>query len=336
MRSADRPVFVVSAPRSGSTLLRLILDAHPRMAVPPPAWLYELIRPYLYSYGDLKDDANFRELCEDVLATPTISRWDLGLDADSLMKKASERSFAAVFEALHRKYAEPAGKPRWGEKTPRDSFWIDEIRSDFPDAQIVHIVRDGRDMAIDIADSTSMRPYSILMGAEYWKRYVGAIRESASRLPEGDFYELRYEDLCADPEATLRKLCAFLDEDFDPVMLAHHASAGSQSWAADPQHAKTGRPITTEFCEMYRHRLPAGDVAALEAVIGGLLEAYGYPTFGAHPLEPRLAGQILEGDLPSAPANHEYKAWHIERRRSRRERRVYRTEDRPSLLLSPE
>ena len=58
--NTERPVFIVSSPRSGSTLLRLILDAHPRLAVPPPAWLTHFIYPYLYSYGDLSERGQSR------------------------------------------------------------------------------------------------------------------------------------------------------------------------------------------------------------------------------------------------------------------------------------
>ena len=76
-QNQERPVFIASSPRSGSTLLRLILDAHPRLAVPPPAWLTHFIYPYLYSYGDLSNETNLTEMIEDSLATPTIRAWPI-------------------------------------------------------------------------------------------------------------------------------------------------------------------------------------------------------------------------------------------------------------------
>ena len=91
---------------------------------------------------------------------------------------------------VHREYAKMEGKPRWGENTPRNSFWMDEILTLFPDARFIHIVRDF-----------------------------------AAELPAGAFVEIRYEDLCAAPEKIIRQLCEFIDELFDPRMLGPHETA---------------------------------------------------------------------------------------------------------------
>jgi len=332
MREFHNPIFIVCAPRSGSTLLRLILDAHPNIAIPPPAWLYELIRPYLYSYGDCNDTANFLELCEDMLETPTIKRWNLNIDASDLAKKSKQQNFAAVYEALHIIYAEATGKQRWGEKTPRNSFWIDEIKMDFPDAKIVHILRDGRDMAIDIADTPEMRPFTLYSGAHVWKRFVKSIRDSINRIPSDDYCEIKYEDLCADPEAELKKLCRFLREDFDPAMLDHHKTESAKDWSSDSQHAKTARPITTDYCEMYKTRLPKGDLAFLDYVIGDLLEECGYPVNGRTEIPERLTNQLIQSDIVTSPDNYEHKAWLVQRRRKRLDRGVYSIQDQETLL----
>jgi len=333
--SNSRPIFVVSAPRSGSTLLRLILDAHPGIAVPPPGWLYELVRPFMYSYGDPMTDESFFELCEDILCTPTIVRWGLGVDVDTLEAESETRDFKGPFAVLHRAYAEKTGKPRWGEKSPRNSYWMDEIVEDFPDAQFIHIVRDGRDMAIDIADSPQMRPYSLYTGAHVWARYLTAIRDSAGRLASTQYHEVKYEALCADPEGELKKMCDFLGEDYDPVMLSHHSSSQTSDWAHDPQHAKTARPITTDFCEMYKTRLSAADAGCLESVFADLMTAYDYPLVGPVEIPRRWAGQMLQSDLVTSPENYQYKAHLIERRNARLNSGTYRTEDRESLLWSP-
>ena len=81
----QRPFFIVSAPRSGSTLLRLILDSHPKLAVPPPGWLFDLVYPYLYSYGDLNNEESLLELAEDLLQTPTVSKWPIRTTARELV-----------------------------------------------------------------------------------------------------------------------------------------------------------------------------------------------------------------------------------------------------------
>jgi hypothetical protein len=329
---ADRPFFVVSAPRSGSTLLRLMLDAHPRLAVPPPGWLFDMVYPYLFSYGDLRQPANLLALAEDILATPTVGKWPGKPTAQALADAAGTPTFADLYAALHRLYARAEGKARWGEKTPRNGFWMDEIRALFPDAQFVHIVRDGRDQAIDISDSMLL-PYSVYTGATLWQRYVSAIRESASRLPADAYCEIRYEDLCASTEATVHKLCAFLGEPFDAGMLSPHETRSAKNWSGHPLHAKTAQPISTRFCEMYKTRLPAGDVAVLGALIGETLKKFGYPLSSKRAtVPPRLAAQFLESDTVTNPENVVYRRWHEERRRERKARGVWKDGDRDSLL----
>jgi hypothetical protein len=327
-----KPFFIVSAPRSGSTLLRLILDSHSRLAVPPPGWLLDMVYPYLFSYGDLKQPRNLLALAEDILKTPTVSKWPLKLTPEQLARACREPTFAGAYEAVHVAYAQGEGKARWGEKTPRNSFWMEEIFALFPDAQFIHVVRDGRDQAIDISDS-QLWPYSVYSGATLWQRYVNAVRESAERLPSGAFLEIRYEDLCAAPEPGVRRLCEFLGEAYEPRMLAPHETRSARAWSAHPLHARTAQPISTKFCEMYRTRLPAADVAALEALIGGTLRSFGYPVSGSPaPVGARLAAQLLESDTVTNPENVPYRRWHEERRQERKARGVWSDADRPSLL----
>jgi hypothetical protein len=247
MAGFEKPIFIVSSPRSGSTLLRLILDAHPAIAVPSPAWLYEFVYPFLYSYGDLSKDENFRELVQDMIEMPTIKTWMVDFTVDEVVEQCPNRSFKEAYAYLHVKDAEAKGKIRWGEKSPRNGYWIEEIKADYPDAQFIHIVRDGRDMAIDISQSQSMRPCSVLMGVHFWKHYVSGIRTDLAKLEEGDRFEIKYESLCADSEAELKKLCEYLGEDFDRAMLHHNDTPSTQKWASIKNHVATGAPISTKY-----------------------------------------------------------------------------------------
>ena len=331
--TGEKPIFIVSAPRSGSTLMRLILDAHPRIGIPSPAWLYEMVGPYLYSYGDLTIQKNLLSLAEDILAAPSIKDWTSQLSAEEMVNDAKESSFGGLYDVLHRKYARDTGKSRWGEKTPRNCFWMDEIKSDFPDAQFVHIIRDGRDMAIDIADSR-LWPYSLYSGAHMWEMFVSAAKESGSHFDADSYYEIHYEKLCADPEGELKKLCSFLGEEFSPQMLSHNQSDSAKNWGGgDALHASILRPITTDYCEMYKNRLSGQDCEALEALIGKLLKGWGYPVGeNPKPVSEKLARQLLESDIPSNPNYVPYKGWHAQRRQKRKEAGVWRDEDRDSQL----
>ena len=331
--NSERPVFIASSPRSGSTLLRLILDAHPRLAVPPPAWLTHFIYPYLFSYGDLSLEANLTEMIEDSLATPTIREWPISPTPEEVRDEMKESTFAEMYAAFHRFYAKSQGKERWGEKTPRVSFYMEDLKSMYPGAQFVHIIRDGRDVAIDIADSV-LWPNNLYAAAGLWRDFVRAVGDSVKKLGPESCFLVRYEELCAEPELVLMKLCAFLGEDFSPAMLAHHETSSTKQWAKAPVHAKTARPITTDFVGMYKHRLPKTDVGVIEGLIGETLCEFDYTLEGSPDhLSLREKRQLIENDTISNIASIEYKRWHEGRRKERREKGVWTENDRDSLLM---
>jgi len=332
MPAETKPVFIVSSPRSGSTLLRLMIDAHPAIAIPPPDWLIELVYPYLYSYGGLRSESNLLALAEDILETPTVKKWPLKLSAKELLSFAPSRDFAGLYEGLHLAHARREGKPRWGEKSPRCSFWIDELKAMFSDAQFIHIIRDGRDTAIDLSDSASMLPFSIYSAGLLWQRYVKAIRESAERLSRSSYLEVRYEDLCADPRKAMGAVCAFLGEDFSERMLTPHDTPSAKNWSSLENHAKTGMPITTEYCRMFERRLTGHDIAQLNDAIGGTLRLFDYPVDGVERVASRLAAQLIEADTVTSLTNAGYKRWHEERRKARRDAGVWRDSDRDGHL----
>jgi len=334
MKTTDtRPVYIVSSPRAGSTLLRLILDNQPNIAIPPPGYLFNLVYPYLYSYGDLSIEANFRQLVEDVLATPTVKRWPIDVGTDDIVSAAGEtRTFAFIYEFLHRAYAELSGKPRWGQKSPRNGVWMEEIREMFPAAQFIHLIRVGRDVAIDLADA-GFWPETVHGGAIRWRDCMRAVAALAPSFGPEQLLEIKYEDLCENPEATLKQMCDFLGEDFDPRHLHHHESESAKGWAKDPTHAAAGKPITTEFVGMYKHRLPDQDRDAIEAIIGPELRQAGYPVADAPVAMPgRLEAQLIEADMVSGLDKFQYKFWLKARRKERRERGVWKDSDRESVL----
>jgi len=329
-----KPIFAVSSPRSGSTLFRLILDAHPRIAVPPPAWLYDFLWPYLYSYGDLSAPSNLEALAQDMIDAPTLQRWPALPTVAELVERAAEPSYRGLYDALHVWYADQAGKQRWGEKSPRNAHWMDEIRADFPGAQFIHLIRDGRDVAMDLAD-TSLFPETLYAGAGVWKSWVSSIRDSAQRLPQEQYLEVKYEEFCADPEARLKKVCAFIGEEFSPQMLHHDQSDSSKHWGgSDALHAQTSRPISTDYCGIYRV-LSEADRAVIEHFIGGLLEELGYARSTAPVAPPpHLARQLLGSDTVTLLKNAEYKPELRKRRQQRLEKGVWDEKDRPTQLWS--
>jgi len=122
IKSNERPIFVLGAERSGTTLLMAMLGHHKRISVPEVVWYYPRFRPYLHTYGDLSVAANFRVLAEEMVFGLKTPFWGMPVNpatiVDEIIERAPENSFAGIFSAMVEKYAELENKPRWGEKTP--------------------------------------------------------------------------------------------------------------------------------------------------------------------------------------------------------------------------
>ena len=140
----ERPIFMIGAERSGTTLVMVMLGCHPRISVPEVVWYYSRFRPYLHTYGDLSQDANFRTLAEEMVFGLKTPFWGMKVNprtiVDEILSSVRERSFAGLYCAMFERYAKQDGdKPRWGEKTPYNLFFIKEIKEDFPNAQFIFI-----------------------------------------------------------------------------------------------------------------------------------------------------------------------------------------------------
>jgi hypothetical protein len=127
------------------------------------------------------------------------------------------RRIRGFFEGIQGDYARSRGKERWADKTPRYALMLPLLLRIFPDAQVVHVIRDARDVAV--SHRKRFGYWSCLKSTAKWPRYVGTARRAARDLPEGTYREVRYENLAGDPEATLRGLLAWLGEDWDPAVL---------------------------------------------------------------------------------------------------------------------
>jgi hypothetical protein len=213
MKLTDRPIFIVGSPRSGTTLMRSIVDAHP--AICCPAWETGLFVHFdAVVNGDvaaiLKKDATF-----------PLSRHDL---IDWLRRCADD---------LLSQFVSKVNKPRWAEKTPAHVFHMDLIKEVFPGAQFVHMIRNGRDVVRSL-QNMSFAPREIRWSCRRWVDSVKAGRASGERLPREQYHEVRYEDLIRDPRPTVESLCRFLGEPYLPQMLAFHKPENS-SWGHQGQ-----------------------------------------------------------------------------------------------------
>jgi hypothetical protein len=137
-------------------------------------------------------------------------RYDVDALAEAFLaegRKTPRDVVSGIFEYN----ARGMGKSRWGDKTPYYALHLDKLVDWWPDARIIHLVRDGRDVALSLFGRRhDFSAYNIFYAAQYWKQYVDVCRAQGARLPAGQYLELRYEDVLDDKPAALARVCDFL------------------------------------------------------------------------------------------------------------------------------
>ena len=277
---SDRPIFVVGCPRSGTTMLQLMLHAHPRIAIPPETRFVLAVYAARRDFGDLEIEANRRALARRIVATGT-RFCDLGLDAGDVVERiaAGSGTLGSALGTVFQQYAARFGKPRWGDKRPAYLHNVDILLRLFPDAQFINIVRDGRDCVASLKEMSWHRK-DIYATVAAWARAVDDARRAARRLGPDQWHEVRYEDLVTDPHGRLAAMCAYLGEEYDPAMAEPFAVARVAVPSFKTWHALTHAPVTTRRVQSWQTRLDADEIALCEAALGSRLVASGYELSG--------------------------------------------------------
>src|SRR5262245_25744769 len=190
------PFFILGAPRSGTSVLSRMLNSHSAIAVPDETKIFETFVPLLPLYGDLRQPHRLRRLVEDVLRWRWVRRLPDLPNCDVVLGRVTRPELASVFEALLDSWAEQQGKHYWGEKTPNHLYFWPFIEAAFPHLSLVHIVRDGRDVAISQMKAP-FGPKTVAAAAERWLRFTSQIRMVGERIGPSRYVEIRYEDLLA-------------------------------------------------------------------------------------------------------------------------------------------
>ena len=278
--ASNRPIFVVGCPRSGTTLLTLMLHAHSRIAVPPETRFLMRVYRRRAHFGDLTEVANRRELARFIVRQRGGTKFrQLGLDRRRVRRRIirGAPTIGSAIGTVYRSYADRFGKARWGDKRPTYFRDIDAIRVLFPDAQFVHLIRDGRDCVASLKRMPWWKHGSIAAIA-MWVHAIDCGRRAARRLPPDAFYSLHYERLVTDPRTELTALCGFLGEDFEEQMLESHRMAPQTLPAHQRErwHANTGKEVSAAAVGGYAGALDSDELALMEFVAGKRLRDLGY------------------------------------------------------------
>jgi hypothetical protein len=287
--------FVVGVGRSGTTLLRMMLDAHPELAIPPET---HFINPFIQASGRLRFNA---KAASDAIVHDDRRRWsDFGLEEEDLFARldaVEPFNTTDALRAFFELYASKHGKSRWGDKTPDYVRKMKKIQKTLPEARFVHVIRDGRDAGLSQNSRLLKRGKNPLPPREMARRWRKRILKAHEDSAEIEHYiEVRYEDLVADTETVLRRVCEHVELDYDPVMLRYYeraeerlqemagalpAKKGRAAREAGERvaaHALTTKPPDPGRLDVWKQEMSEAENAEFEEAAGYLLERLGYET----------------------------------------------------------
>jgi hypothetical protein len=282
--------FIVGSARSGTTLLRMMLNAHPEVAVPPESrFVVDLYR---------SDEVQIDEFLARLEGHQRWISWDTPMeDVRAQLTGMTTSTYAEAIEAAYMAYAENRNKKRYGDKTPRYIEDLPLLSRLWPEAKFVHLVRDGREVALSYAD-VPFGPSTVAKAAALWKARVKLGMEQGRPLGTARYVELRYERLLANPQEEVEGLCSFLDLEFDPAMLDYSERARSEVLdRARLYNPNVMRSITKT--RSWDEQMPRSQVEVFEAVAGDTLTELGYErAFPSPSLAARISSLAGRAGLP--------------------------------------
>jgi Sulfotransferase family len=271
-----RPIFVVGCPRSGTTLLYDMIQSSGGFARAPLE--SDTFRVFGPKFPRLSSPESRRRLLEFWLESEYAPRSGL-TRADLEPRVLAEcRNIGDFLRIVMEAICQKQGVHRWAEKTPDHALYIREIKRFFPDALILHIIRDGRDAALSLANFGRIRPFfwdagrTLLAFGVYWKWIVRKARAGGRRFAS-EYYELHYEDLVANPQETLAGLGAFIHHklEYDRILESGLVRKPDSSFASAAS-AEDFKPVGR-----WRRQYSSEELQDFEALAGDCLVEMGYP-----------------------------------------------------------
>jgi len=281
------PLIVLGVGRSGTTLLRVMLDRNSQLAIPYETFF---VPQLAHRHGRRPQLDKF---VEDVGRLRTLYDW--GITPEDVRPRlhdgmTTREAIGAIFET----YAERQGKTRWGDKTPLYMQQLPLLERLFPDARWVHLVRDGRDAALSFLElpagfsgKTWAQPRTVAQFAARWRTEILAARR-LGRHAGGRYLELRYEDLVADPEREVGRVCEHAALPWEPGMLDHTRVSDAANM---PEHRNLAQPPTPGLRD-WRSQMSHEDALAFEQVAGDILRSAGYELLEPDGRYPTTRGRL--------------------------------------------
>ena len=270
-QSNIRPVFIIGCQRSGTTFLGSLLGGHSEcVCVPEAQFKFSLVR-------DSSEVCGYADLFERLSENWRFKIWGISYQDIKPFLSASQGSPKSLLVAAVRAFAEKVGRREpsmWIDHTPENIWSPDVLLEAFPNAKIIHIVRDGRATAASVLP-LDWGPNEILSASEWWDRSIAMGLELESRMPEHDLImRVRYEDLVQAPDEILTKLCVFLGLEFEPEMVTGKGFKAPGYTAK--QHAMVGSAPSLDSMSKWQKTLSKRQIEIFEMLSGRYLQELHY------------------------------------------------------------
>ena len=274
----DRPVIVGACPRSGTTLLRTMLNSHPEIGLPRETRFVLEIWEKRHRFGDLRKPENRRGVAKWIFRREETNAGRLGVNKTRAIKRLIDAppTLGSLLATAFLLYAERFGKSRWGDKRPTYAARMYVIWDFFPNAQFINMIRDPR------ACAASMRKLGwydgdVAPAVELWERSIKVVDRWRRRLAPDQLLELKYEDLVADPATQLAHVTGFTGLAGDDPALESMLHYYEDDETRNPEyHANVSRPPDPTRVDEWKRMLEPGEVAFIEQALGPLMTRYGY------------------------------------------------------------
>lgn len=285
LENAKPPIFIIGNPRSGTTMLRLMLTCHPDIGIPPESgWFIHLYQKY---HQTIFDQVAMTEFLNNLSHSPKIEGWELDYSQlQQFLAKNLPLNYCDLISQIYYFYINTQDKCRWGDK---NNFYLKHIKTIyklFPNAYFIHIIRDGRDVACSYRNLSQAQgqyapdlPASVCGAAYDWVRNIRKIQDSFQQINHNQTITIHYEDLTQDAEKTLQKICTFIGETYDSKML-DFAEENKQK-QLEPKvfmgwKELTSKPLTTSRVKRWKREMFEEDKYLFQIFGKTALQHYGY------------------------------------------------------------
>jgi len=282
--NAIPPIMIVGSPRSGTTFLQSLLNAHPHIAIPPEEYIVLKLFKKYGSLGKITTQEK-RAFVNGLFLSSTFCFWNLKREhIEDTLESKEILSYQELIQETYMIYARSLdeSKTRWGIKNPFYVNQMEKLYGIFPNTKFIHIIRDGRDVHLSKMNRIKKGAHKFRSGicanALEWNQHVIRGRKSGIRIGRNNCFVLKYEDLVADTEVVLKNICDYLGEDYTKVMIDNYYQNVLDKQTIRPKKMDLYilAAIDPSRVERWKEEMPDIKVSLYNAIAGSTLTTNGY------------------------------------------------------------